>query len=98
MNIINLSSPKEIDRLEQGFTGNDNYMSDGLNYPANEFNIVNYNRLDSVGSGVFDPNHIRAYRKDGMIRVIQVEWKSMRKVGIITYQDDFGTEQEDISR
>lgn len=89
-------SPKEIDRLEQGFTGNDNYMSDGLNYPANEFNIVNYNRLDSVGSGVFDPNHIRAYRKDGMIRVIQVEWKSMRKVGIITYQDDFGTEQEDI--
>ena len=89
-------SPKEIDRLEQGFTGNDNYMSDGLNYPANEFNIINYNRLDSVGSGVFDPNHIRAYRKDGMIRVIQVEWKSMRKVGIITYQDDFGTEQEDI--
>jgi hypothetical protein len=89
--------PAEIDRLERGITGKDNNMEqNGLNYPYSEFNIINYDRLDTVGSGVFDPGMIRSYRRNGMIRVLQVEWKSMRKIGIITYFDEVGQKQEDI--
>lgn len=89
--------PAEIDRLEKGPGGrNDNMESNGLNYPYSEFNIVNYERLDTVGSGVFDPGQIRQYRRNGMIRVLQVEWKSMRKIGIISYPDEVGQMQEDV--
>ena len=90
--------PAEIDRLEKGPGGrNDNMESgNGLNYPYSEFNIVNYERLDTVGSGVFDPGMIRTYRRNGMIRVLQVEWKSMRKIGIVTYTDEAGQIQEDV--
>jgi len=90
-------SPAELDQLENGTTGRDNNMENGgLNYPYSEFNIVNYDRLDTVGSGVYDPGLIRSYRRNGMVRVLQVEWKSMRKIGIVTYTDESGTEQEDI--
>tara|TARA_R110000824_G_scaffold65226_4_gene170041 strand:- start:3308 stop:5803 length:2496 start_codon:yes stop_codon:yes gene_type:complete len=89
--------PGEIDRLENGMTGTDPSEKGGLNYPYNEFNIINYsNVLDTVGSGVYDPGSIRSYRRNGMVRVLQVEWKSMRKIGIVTYTDESGTKQEDI--
>jgi len=89
--------PSEIDKLERGPDGrNDNMESNGLNYPYSEFNIVNYERLDTVGSGVFDPGQIRQYRRNGMIRVLQVEWKSMRKIGIVSYFDAQGQAQEDV--
>ena len=89
--------PIEIDKLEKGITGRDNNMEgNGLNYPYSEFNIINYDRLDTVGSGVFDPGMIRSYRRNGMIRVLQVEWKSMRKIGVVTYYDEAGQQQEDI--
>ena len=85
-------TPQEIDKLEKGWGGRDSYMdSNGVNYPYSEFNIVNYD-----ARGTFDPEHIRSYRRDGMIRVIQCEWKSMRKVGFITYKDEIGFEQQDI--
>ena len=70
-------------------TGTDPSEKGGLNYPYNEFNIINYsNVLDTVGSGVYDPGSIRSYRRNGMVRVLQVEWKSMRKIGIVTYTDE----------
>ena len=88
-------TPKDLDRLESGTNrGTD---QGGVNYPYSEFNIVNVDRvLDTVGNGTFDPAAIRSYRRDGMIRVIQVEWKSMRKIGLVTYTDEAGTEQQDI--
>ena len=90
-------TPQDIDRLESG-PGNQRSEENkgGMNYPYSEFNIVNYNRLDTVGSGVFDPGQIRSYRRNGMIRVLQVEWKSMRKIGIISYTDEAGQVQEDV--
>ena len=91
-------TPKDLDRLESGTNRGNN--DGGLNYPYSEFNIVNYDRvLDTVGNGTFpsnDPEAIRSYRRDGMIRVIQVEWKSMRKIGMVTYTDEAGTVQQDI--
>ena len=88
--------PLEIDRLENGI-GKRNDSSTDMNYPYDEFNIVNVkNVLDTVGNGVADPGMIKSYRNNGMIRVIQVEWKSMRKIGIVTYFDDVGQMQEDI--
>jgi len=91
-------SPGDIDRLETGNTGaNATTNQNSIDYPYSEFNIKNYtNVLDHVGSGVFDPGSIRDYRRNGMVRVLQVEWKSMRKIGIISYTDDIGTKQEDI--
>jgi hypothetical protein len=90
-------TPTEIDKLEKGTDGDNTKMEgNGLNYPYSEFNIVNYQRLDTVGSGVYDPGLIRSYRRNGMIRVLQVEWKSMRKIGIISYTDESGVPQEDI--
>lgn len=84
-------SPKDIDALERG-TGRGGDMEDGgINYPYSEFNIINYD-----AGGTFDPNHIRQYRRDGMIRIIQCEWKSMRKVGFIKTLDENGFEHEDI--
>tara|TARA_R110001606_G_scaffold158423_2_gene302170 strand:- start:8191 stop:10683 length:2493 start_codon:yes stop_codon:yes gene_type:complete len=89
--------PSELDMLEKGVTGRDNSSKGGVNYPYSEFNIINYaNVLDTVGSGVYDPGMIRSYRRNGMVRVLQVEWKSMRKIGIISYSDESGTKQEDI--
>tara|TARA_R110002020_G_scaffold233207_4_gene444986 strand:- start:4649 stop:7144 length:2496 start_codon:yes stop_codon:yes gene_type:complete len=85
-------SPQDIDKLERGWGGNDSAMENGgVNYPYSEFNIVNYD-----SRGTFDPEHIRSYRRDGMIRVIQCEWKSMRKIGFIIYKDEAGFEQQDI--
>ena len=89
--------PGEIDRLENGTGGRDTNSSGDLNYPYDEFNIVNVkNVLDTVGNGIADPGMIKSYRNNGMIRVIQVEWKSMRKLGIVSYFDDVGQAQEDI--
>tara|TARA_R110001592_G_scaffold5517_3_gene30376 strand:- start:47562 stop:50090 length:2529 start_codon:yes stop_codon:yes gene_type:complete len=85
-------SPKEIDTLERGWTQTDGNMEKGgLNYPHSEFNIINYD-----AKGTFDPDKIRSYRRDGMIRVIQCEWKSMRKVGFMKFIDENGMEQQDI--
>ena len=84
-------SPKDIDVLEKGAGRSDNAESGNLNYNYSEFNIVNYD----ARSG-FDPGNIRQYRQDGMIRVIQCEWKSMRKVGFMKFMDDNGFEQQDI--
>ena len=89
--------PGELDQLENGNRGSDSNTNGGLNYPYNEFNIINYaNVLDTVGSGVYDPGSIRSYRQNGMVRVLQVEWKSMRKIGIVSYEDESGSKQEDI--
>tara|TARA_R100000152_G_C6780883_1_gene214278 strand:- start:1548 stop:4040 length:2493 start_codon:yes stop_codon:yes gene_type:complete len=85
-------TPREIDALEKGYSGRDSHMdNNGLNYPYSEFNIINYD-----ARGTFDPDAIRSYRKDGMIRVIQCEWKSMRKVGFIKMVDEQGQINEDI--
>ncbi len=88
--------PADIDKLERGPQGRNDNMENGMNYPYSEFNIINYERLDTVGSGVFDPGKIRSYRRNGMIRVLQVEWKSMRKIGIVSYFDEVGQPQEDV--
>jgi len=81
----------QIDKLEreQGNRGGINDSSSALNYPSEQKLFIE-NREGEEGN-VF--NH---YDQDGNIRVTKVVWKSMRKIGKLTYIDEQGLPQETI--
>tara|TARA_R110000744_G_scaffold62667_2_gene129328 strand:+ start:1385 stop:3766 length:2382 start_codon:yes stop_codon:yes gene_type:complete len=84
-------TPSQIDKLEKD-QGNRSSMesSSSLNYPSPEKLFIE-NREGEDGGNLF--NH---YDQDGNIRVTKVVWKSMRKIGKLSYIDELGKEQETI--
>ena len=84
-------TPAQIDKLEkeQGNRGGINDSSSILNYPHQEKLYIE-NR-EGEESNVFN-----YYDQDGNMRVTKVVWKSMRKIGKLTYIDDQGLPQETI--
>ncbi len=84
-------SPSQIDKLEkeQGNRGTVDSKSI-VNYPNPEkLYIQNREGTDNNDSNLFN-----YYDQDGNIRVTKVVWKSMRKVGKLTYFDELGLKQE----
>ena len=84
-------SPSQIDKLEkeQGNRGSVDSKSI-LNYPTEQRLHIEQKESSDEGS-LFN-----YYDQDGNIRVTKVVWKSMRKVGKLTYFDELGLEQETI--
>lgn len=86
-------TPAQIDKLEteQGMRGS--VTSQGaLNYPPPEkLYIKDIDPSASTRESLFN-----YYDQDGNIRVSKVTWKSMRKIGKLTYIDDLGIQQETV--
>jgi len=84
-------TPKQIDDLEKK-QGNRGSMESNslLNYPSPEKLFIE-NREGEDAGDVFN-----YYDKDGNIRVTKVTWKSMRKIGRLSYFDEQGMPQETI--
>lgn len=78
-------TPANIDFLERGYTNSDTGKNTYFNFPGslNPFLQVYDGDIeipdDSVGNLAYDIN--------GNVRVTRVVWKSMRKVGVLTYFD-----------
>lgn len=87
-------TPSQIDQLEE---------LGGLNSKPNSGARVNYQQplplritsTDAQGSPVGIGNN-QNYQSNGNIRVIRCEWRSRRKIGFLTYQDEEGNEQEEM--
>ena len=83
-------TPAQIDKLEKEQGNRSSIESKNLlNYPSPEKLFIE-NRDGDEG------NLFNHYDQDGNIRVTKVVWKSMRKVGKLTYFDELGMPQEAI--
>ena len=84
-------SPKQIDALEKE-QGNRGSMESNslLNYPSPEKLFIE-NRDGEDAGDVFN-----YYDQDGNIRVTKVTWKSMRRIGRLSYFDEQGVSQETV--
>lgn len=84
-------TPTEISELENGltFASREGFITIG----QKDVNVVTSNRLDEglieVDMSV-NSQFGGAYDSEGNIRVMRVVWKSMRKIGILEYQDEDG--------
>lgn len=84
-------TPTEISELENGltFASREGLITIG----QKDVNVVTSNRLDEglieVDMSV-NSQFGGAYDSEGNIRVMRVVWKSMRKIGILEYQDEDG--------
>jgi len=93
-------SAADIDKIE---TGNKlNKATSMINYPLNSKIPIPQNyMLEAFGTTVVVPDARMlnafggAYDTKGNIRVTQVVWKSMRKIGKKTYWDDYGDQVEE---
>jgi len=86
-------TPAQIDKLEkeQGMRGDMSSQS-MLNYPSPEkLFIQDLDPNQGTEGDVFN-----YYDQDGNIRVTKITWKSMRKIGKLTYVDELGAPQETI--
>jgi hypothetical protein len=83
-------TPSQIDKLEKEH-GNRTSMESSsiLNYPSVEKLYIQ----DREGE---EGNVFNYYDQDGNIRVTKVVWKSMRKIGKLTYIDELGMKQETV--
>ncbi len=83
-------TPTQIDKLEKEHGNRGSMQSNSLlNYPSPEKMFIE-NREGEEG------NIFNYYDQDGNIRVTKVIWKSMRKIGKLSYTDDLGMLQETI--
>jgi len=86
-------TPAQIDKLEreQGMRG-------GMSAQGS----LNYTTPEKLSIQDLDPNNgsegsvFNYYDQDGNIRVTKITWKSMRKVGKLSYIDELGVRQETI--
>jgi hypothetical protein len=84
-------TPKQIDKLEKEQGNRADLKGQGsLNFaPPEKLTIENRESADAMD--------IYSYQdQDGNIRVTKVVWKSMRKIGRLTYIDELGKPQETI--
>ena len=96
--------PSDIDQLEDGrysSNGRHNFNKGTLNY-NNEYPSI-YSNLDfGSGPGFIDINEFQnqnysiglPYDSEGNIRVVRARWMGRKKVGILSYFDDNGDEDE----
>jgi len=83
-------SATQIDKLEREHGNRSSMESNSLlNYPSEQKLYVENREGD-------DSNVFNYYDQDGNIRVTKVVWKSMRKLGKLTYVDELGMPQETI--
>ena len=84
-------TPKQIDQLESK-QGNRASMESNslLNFPSQEKLFIENREGEDTG------NVYNYYDQDGNIRVTKVTWKSMRKIGRLSYFDEQGMPQETI--
>src|ERR1035437_3785821 len=77
---------EEIDRLEERNLG-------AISYPYSNvpFNIVSIENVPLDSSTTTNTRGIKD--KDGNIRVVRYEWRSMRKVGFLTFVNESGEEE-----
>ena len=84
-------TPKQIDDLEKEHGNRASIQSDSLlNYPTQEKLFIE-NREGEATSDVYN-----YFDQDGNIRVTKVVWKSMKKIGTLTFIDELGMPQETI--
>lgn len=99
--------PSEIDQLEDGrysSTGRNGFNNGGtLNY-NHEYPKI-YSNLDfGSGPGFADINEFQnqnysiglPYDSEGNIRIVRARWVGRKKIGILSYFDDNGDEQEKV--
>lgn len=87
--------PKDIDKIESG--NKLNKAVSMINYPLNSKIPIPQNyMLEAFGTTIVVPDARMlnafggAYDTKGNVRVTQVVWKSLRKIGKKTYYDDYG--------
>ena len=82
-------SPKQIDQIETN-NGAANDSPGGLNYNYSNFSIRNSDEYSRSNK------YYRTHDTDGTIKVIRCEWKSMRKIGFLSYFDHNQEKQMEI--
>jgi len=91
-------SDKEIDELEEGSRrnrwGGEAVPAGPWNAADESLNMSNSQLITVDGSDLY--SYTGNFDADGNIRVIRVVWKSRRKIGMLTYFDEEGTEQSTI--
>ena len=83
-------TPKQIDQLESKQGNRASMESNTLNFPSQEKLFIENREGEDTG------NVFNYYDQDGNIRVTKVTWKSMRKIGRLSYFDEQGMPQETI--
>tara|TARA_R110000787_G_scaffold15970_1_gene48967 strand:- start:1159 stop:3573 length:2415 start_codon:yes stop_codon:yes gene_type:complete len=85
-------TPNQIDILEKEHGNRSSMESKSLlNYPSPEKLFIENKEGDDDAGNVFN-----YYDQDGNVRVTKITWKSMRKIGRLTYFDEQGMPQETI--
>ena len=84
-------TPKDIDKLEELQGSRTKYDNGLLNYGPSEKLVIETDQEYSANSNQYD-----YYDQNGNLRVAKVVWKSMKKVGRLTYIDETGAFQETI--
>jgi hypothetical protein len=82
-------TPGEIDSLEE--MGNYKDTQSETHFILPEKQSLNFQGFSDVPI-----NHHQLYDAEGNLRVVKVTWKGKQKVGVFTYIDDIGQEQETI--
>ena len=86
-------TPAQIDKLEK---------EQGMRADMSSQSMLNYPAPEKLFIQDLDPNQgtegdmFNYYDQDGNIRVTKITWKSMRKIGKLSYIDDLGVRQETI--
>lgn len=84
-------SEKQINQIEDN-SGRGGIGSDApeINYPHSEISIL--------GTDAYNKNNTyrRTHGEDGTIRVLHVEWKSMKKIGFLSFYDEEGDYVEEM--
>ena len=92
-------TPGEIDQIEGGYSLSDsnfvNYQSFSPNMNIQDLingtSTTDLIYVNDLGVNLFGV----AYDENGNVKILKVTWKSMKKVGKITYSDNFGNEFAD---
>jgi hypothetical protein len=82
-------SDKQIDEIETN-NGANGGSSGSLNYNYSNFSIRSSDEYTKAN------RYYRSHDTDGTIKVVRCEWKSMRKIGFLTFIDEKGEQQMEI--
>ena len=102
-NYYDYLTPKDIDDLERGVTGDRGSDTGIINYypqqgPTNPISLVSQDGEDwkyaIIDTDDYSTTNVAAYNENGEVRVVRVTWVSLRKVGEIKWIDEEGNIQK----
>ena len=91
-------SPSQVDTIDKGlnFQGaSKNFINIGIQDPDYPVDAEVSGEIIGLNNAI-NSVYANGYDNQGNLRVVRVVWKSMRKVGIREYTDEYGLPQEDV--